>query len=217
MSNNLRLFGIVAGCLLLNAPGIICHAQATDKASSDKQVNDKCPSFGKNPDKYPALKEMIEHIQQFVVRAKETRPTLPAIDFSQITVRCDLNDVLDKMTWVSESSRNEIRNAIAFHVSINGHKGAFVINVQSPMFVSADRAFKSGNPSIDMVIAEGRIYNEFIEWNDDKISAKEAKSVEIAYVSHGFEKLSDALRSDPGQQSRAKDYLANLKAEESKN
>jgi hypothetical protein len=207
MLNNLRLFGIVAGCLF----GTICFAQGTDKGSSDRQVNDKCPIYSKNPDKYPALKEMIGHIQQFAVQAKQKRPTLPDIDFSHISVQCDLNDKVDQLTD-SESERNEIKNAIALIFSINGHKGPVTINVQSPMFISADRAFKSGKAGIDMVIAEGRIYSEFVERYGGNIS--ETKSAEIAYVSDGFEKLSAMLRSNPDQQTRAKDYLAKLKAEE---
>jgi hypothetical protein len=158
---------------------------------------------------------MIGHIKQFVVQAKETRSTLPTIDFSEISVRCDLADFLGQID--KESDRKELENAIAFYFTIDGHKGTFIINIQSPMFVAADRAFKAGNPSIDMVIAEGRIYSEFIDWRNSKSSANEPQAVEIAYVSQGFEKLSAALRSDPGQQARAKNYLAKLKAEEPKN
>jgi len=57
-----------------------------------------------------------------------------------------------------------------------------------------------------------RIYSEFVERYGGNIS--ETKSAEIAYVSDGFEKLSAMLRSNPDQQTRAKDYLAKLKAEE---
>ena len=204
--------------VLILSIGISCVAQATDSRSTDSQAKDKCPSFGKDPDKYPALKVMVGHIQQFIVQSNEKRSTLPDIDVGSISVLCDVHEIEERLEFSSNSDRTELENALAFFSNVNGHPGRFFVNLQSPMFIAADRAFKNGNAGIDLVIAEGQIFSQFTQWhNMGKVSATEAKSLEIAYVSQGFDKLSPVLKADPIQQSRAKDYLSKLKSQEPKN